>query len=244
MIANLIHAAIVEKSWTSAGMDYVSPRYVEPVLSADATLIRALLVGSRNPRVEQAAYASLDIRRAMLRSQLRQVADIFGIEGGHSIPLLVSELTQLYFPVVDDGIVLSPAATKTKTYLYTYHELEINVAGGEAVVQDRGFGTVSGPLNTPLQIPGLSANATVRVVGEEPLRFARWATAPTRSFGHISADLKSMGLQAIKTLSFVPGVLSEETRRMLAEVVAADTVDVEVVIAATLILTNVVASSQ
>jgi hypothetical protein len=180
----------------------------------------------------------------MLGSQLRLVADNFGIEGGFSIAMLIQEMTAKYIPVLDHGVTLSPAATKDRTRLYTLHSLDINVDGSDVLVNSPGFGITSGTVNTQIPIPGLAANATVRVVGSTPWLSAKWATAPSMSFGHVAHSLKTTGLNALRTLSTAPGVLSEETRMMLMEVINTHPVYGEVVVASAILLTNAVVEAS
>lgn len=242
MLPNLIHCAIIGDRPETPSLDYVPPEYTGLRATPDERILRSILLGTDSPRAEGRDYSSIVIRSMMLAGPFSVHAAKFGIEGGHLLDSLRTELFQAYRPTLDEGLWLSPAALHARMPSYTRHRLQCTVAADTVTVENAGHGIRQGDVGSPIAIPGLPTGAVIVVSAGDGVRSASWSTRPSVSCGEIAATLSSHGRHVLSSLASVVGPLDPETKDSLLYAATEHIVATDQVVAAALILTNAVAA--
>lgn len=241
MIPNLLHCAIIGNRPTGDVLDYVPPEYTDQKLLPDEVALRTVLLGAAKVSDQAANYASVIYRDWLRQTQLRDVAEIFGIEGGYSLSELKATLFETYKPQLSNGLKLSPAAIKHRSSLYAVHNIICDVDSSTVDLELVGVGRATGSTGEDIQLPGFATGATVRVTVTDGQLTGTWATRPKRTVDSISKEIATAARAPMLSLTTLPGPLDSSKLSSLFKIATTYPVAIDCICAATLILANAVA---
>lgn len=240
MLVNPIHCAIVGSVPKGPVFDYVPPEYSEQGMTHNERVVRAAVLGGEVTREESRNYTSTIIRDWLRNSQLRSIADVFGIEGGYAIEDLRRTLFESYRPAIVGPLNLSNNAVTLRTEHFVTHSVTCTASGGSVIVENAGFGSSQGDVGEAIAIPGLADSATLTVTKDDSSASAVWSTGPSIEISKVITYLREDARSSVRDLSSINGPLSLEVRSALYTAVVEAPIAIEKLCAAVLLLTNAV----